>query len=237
MPVMLNRFAVVLLIAGALSAAAARPAEAQQTMNLLVGRVMLPSEGRAPADILLIEHADLEFEISDFNGPTLGGEWLVPLGDRLEAGASVSFWRHTVNAVHARIVDTDGSDLPRTMTLRQTPAAITVRYLPLSQSYRVQPYAGGGLVITNWSFTESGNFIEPPRRIFRDEKFSAIGNALGPIFVFGMRLVGDSVAYGIEGRYHRSRGAFGPIFAHVQAPDIDLGGWTLQATAGLRFGE
>ena len=198
---------------------------------------MLPGEGRVETDVLLIEHADLLFEVNEFNDRTIGVEWLRPIRDRFEAGVSVSYWQRTVRTVHARLVNSDGSRVPRDMGFRQLPVALTARMLPLGQAYRVQPYLGGGIAVVNWRFSESGDFVNAAQRVFRDESYSAVGTAIGPVMLAGLRLAGDRVAYGIEGRYHRARGSFGPGFAHVQDPDIDLGGWTLQATAGLRFGE
>ena len=233
---MTSRFGCALMLACVMTGVSARPAHAQQTLNLSVGYVMLPGEGRVATDVLLIEHADLLFEVNDFNGRTIGGEWLRPFWNRYEFGVGLSHWQRTVDTIHARLVNSDGTSVPRQMGLRQLPIAFTARVLPLGQAYRVQPYLGGGIVVVNWRFSESGDFVNAANRRFRDESYSAVGTAAGPVMLLGLRLAGESVAYGIEGRYYRARGSFGPGFAHVQDPDIDLGGWTLQATAGLRFG-
>ena len=233
---MMRNLAFVLLLAGAALAASARPALAQQTLNLSVGHLMLPGAGRVETDILIIEHADLLFEVDDFNSATIGGEWLVPINDRYEIGGSVSFARKSVRAVHSKVANSDGSDISRDMRLRQMPFAVTVRWLPLGQSYSVQPYAGGGVAVINWRFTESGDFAWP-HAMFRDEQFTAVGNAIGPLAVVGLRVARDRFTYGFEGRLQSARGSFGPAFGHVFDPDIDLGGWTMQVTTGMRFGE
>ena len=232
---MANRFSCVFVLAVAALAASARPALAQQTLNLSFGHFMMPSEGRVETDILLIEHNDLVFDVNGFNGATFGGEWLVPIGNLFEAGAGVSFSRRAVPTVHVA-VNSDGSAIPRDLDLRQAPIALTGRVLPLGQSYRVQPYVGGGVAVINWRFSESGDFVGPNRRVVRDEHYTATGNALGPIALFGLRVAGDTLAVGFEARYQRARGIFGPVFAHVQSPDIDLGGWILQVTTGMRLG-
>lgn len=56
------------------------------------------------------------------------------------------------------------------------------------------------------------------------------------MFLSGLRVAGDTLVFGFEARYQRARGSFGPIFAWVANPDIDLNGWTLQFTTGMRFG-
>ena len=222
-------------LACAVLAASVIPAAAQQTLNLSVGYSMTRIS-RAATDILLIEHHDLAFDFGDFNSATYGVEWLVPVGRYLEAGGGASLLRQTVPTVHVGIRDTDGRDIPRNLSLLQAPLALTVRVLPLGQSYRVQPYLGGGVALIRWQFQESGDFAASSRTIFRDEQYSYNGYAVGPVIVTGLRVSGDSLAFGLEGRYQRARGSFGPFFARVVAPDIDLGGWTLAGTAGLRFG-
>lgn len=233
---MTPRFARVLGLACALASVSAPAAHAQQTLNLSVGYVLFPAEGRSETDVLLIEHADLIFEANEFSGRTIGGEWLMPVRARIEAGVSVSYWQRTVPTVHARLVNADGSSVPREMTLRQMPVSLTARFLPLGQAYRVQPYLGGGLAVVNWGFSESGDFVNADGRVFRDEQYSATGSAFGPVMLLGLRVAGDRIAYGVEGRYQRARGSFGPSFAHVRDPDLDLHGWSVQATAGRRFG-
>ena len=75
------------------------------------------------------------------------------------------------------------------------------------------------------------------RTIFCDEEYTASGSAIGPVILAGMRAVtGDTLAFGLEGRYQRARGAFGPVFARQVDPELDLWGWTLLGTVGLRSG-
>lgn len=195
--------------------------------------------GRVPTDILLIEHNDLDFTFSDFNVPVIGVEWLVPFGNLLEAGLGASFSRDTVPTVHVGVANSDGSPIPRDLGLRQMPIALTVRVLPLGQSYSVQPYIGGGVALISWQFRESGDFAAANRRtIFRGEHYSANGSAIAPTLLAGMRAVTlDRYAFGIEARYQRGRGHFGPVFARQVDPDLDLGGLTLLVTAGKRFGK
>ena len=231
-----TQFVRTLVLACAALIASAHPASAQQTLNVTFGSFLIRGPGRVETDILHIEHNDLVFDINDFNSLTLGGEWLVPIGELVEAGAGVSFSRRTVPTTHVRVRNTDGSAIERDLSLRQMPIAFTVRVLPFRQSYSVQPYVGGGLSVVRWRFQESGDFVTPDRRIFRNEEHVGTGNAVGPLFLIGLRAVTETLAFGFEGRYQSARGSFGPAFARVTAPDIDLDGWTVQFTAGMRLG-
>lgn len=233
---MMKRLGCVFGLACAVVAASARPAEAQHTLNLTLGYLITPGASRAASDILLIEHADVRFNITDFNGSAIGGEWLIPLGNFLEVGAGASFSKRIVPTVNARVVNSDGSAVLRKLTLRQLPMEATVRFLPLRQSYIVQPYVGGGIAVFDWRFHESGYFVAGNRSIFFGD-YQATGNALGPVMVFGLRVARDTIAAGFEARYQRARGSFGPVFANLVAPDIDLGGWVLQFTTGVRVGK
>ena len=233
---MLNRRVCVLLLASAVLAVSARPALAQQTLNVSVGHSMMRT-GRVATDILQIEHNDFLFDTSDFNGLTVGGEWLMPIGRLFEAGAGLSFSRRTVPTGHIRVFNSDGSPITKDLGLRQVPIAFTARVLPLGQAYSVQPYVGGGVALIAWRFTEAGDLVTPDRAIFRDEQYAATGSAIGPVVLLGLRVAGETVAFGVEGRYQRARGSFPPAFARVRNADIDLGGWIMQVTAGLRLGQ
>lgn len=154
---MFMRLGCSVVLTSAMFTASADPVFAQQTLNLSWGYSMMRT-GRVATDILLIEHHDLAFEFREFNVPAIGVEWLVPIGNRYEAGLGASFSRDTVPTVHVGVVNSDGSAIPRELRLQQMPVALTIRVLPLGQSYSVQPYIGGCVALIRWTFTESGDF-------------------------------------------------------------------------------
>ncbi|MBI4262779.1 MAG: hypothetical protein HY657_00235 [Acidobacteria bacterium] len=216
----------------------AGPADAQQTLNFSLGYFTVRGEdARVERDILNANRNFLVFDITDFNGAAVGGEWLVPLGQFFEAGAGIGFSRRTVPSVYAEFVDSDGSEIEQDLRLRLIPIAFTIRVLPLGRSSAVQPYVGGGLGILAWRYSESGEFIDPQRVIFR-ERYVASGNETGPVALGGIRFGGDSVSAGVEARYHSAEADLGTRFASstLREPRIDLGGWTYQFTVGVRFG-
>lgn len=240
---MRQRLGLLALLTGAALGLGAVPAAAQQTLNFSLGYFTVRGEDARVEGDILNDHlgagdAALVYEISDFNGASVGAEWLVPLGEYLEAGAGVSFSRRTVPSVYAGFTDADGSEIEQDLRLRLVPVALTIRVLPLGQSSGVQPYFGGGLGVINWRYSESGEFVDFSRQraIFR-EQYVASGNETGPMVVGGLRFAGDSVSAGMEVRYHSADAPLGASFGSTRPnPRIDLGGWTYQFTIGMRFG-
>ena len=214
------------------------PAIAQQTFNFSLGYFTVRGEdARVERDVLNEDRNFLDFEVSDFNGASVGLEWLIPFGGYIEGGAGASFSRRTVPSVYSDFVDVDGSEIEQDLRLRRVPVDFTIRVLPLGQTSPVQPYFGGGLAVIGWRYSESGEFVDFQNRnaIFR-EQYSASGSATGPVALGGLRFAGDSFSAGVEARYHSAAADLGTRFAGSQAePRIDLGGWTYQVTFGIRF--
>ena len=233
---------IVVLAAVALGLGAA-PAAAQQTLNFSFGGFAVRGEDARVDGDILNDHrgagrAALVYDIGDFNGPSVGAEWLVPLGNYLEAGAGISFSRRTVPSVYDQFIDADGSEIEQDLRLRLVPIAFTVRVLPLGQTSPIQPYFGGGLGVFNWRYSETGEFVDFARQnaIFR-EQYVASGSETGPIVLGGIRFAGKSLSAGGEVRYHSADAPLGSAFGSTQPnPRIDLGGWTYQFTVGVRFG-
>ena len=212
----------------------ARPAHAQQTLNFTLGYFApLDENSRVSGDVLNANRTFLVFDLDDFGGASVGGEWLVPLGNFLEAGAGVSYTGQTVPSVYRDFVDSDGTEIDQDLRLRMVPIAFTVRVLPFGQSSPVQPYVGGGIGIINWHYSESGEFIDfnAGREIFTDT-FEATGTSTGPVVLGGVRFAGRRISAGGEFRYQHAHGDLPSDFAGSR---IDLGGWTGNFTIGLRF--
>ena len=212
----------------------ARPAHAQQTLNFTLGYFApLGVDARVSGDTLNVARRDLVFDVGDFGSASVGGEWLLPLGNFFEAGAGVSFSQQTVPSVYADYVDSDGTEVDQDLQLRLVPLAFTFRVLPLGQRSPVQPYFGAGLGIVNWRYRESGEFIDfnAGLEIFEDS-FEATGTSTGPIVLGGIRFAGRTASAGGEIRYQHADGDLPNDFAGSR---IDLGGWTYNFTVGLRF--
>jgi len=232
---MFTRLMTSAMLAGAVMLTTAGEAAAQQTLNFSLGYFAVQGEdARVDGDVVNANRTFLAFDVSDFNSASVGAEWLVPLGEFLEAGAGISFTRRTVASVYSDFIDNDGTEIDQDLRLREVPIALTVRVLPLGQRNALQPYFGAGLGIVNWRYSETGEFIDfgNNREIFRDQ-FVADGNATGPIVLGGLRYGGETFSAGGEIRYHSAEGDLDDRFAGSK---IDLGGWTYNFTMGVRFG-
>ena len=229
---------VLILVAGLVMLAAAPSAYAQQTLNFSIGYFTIRGEdARVDNDVLLENRNFLVFDFKDFHGPAVGAEWLIPIGNWIEAGAGASFYRRTVGTVYEDFTHADDTEIEQDLRLRVIPVAFTVRVLPLGQESGVQPYFGGGLGVFAWRYSESGEFVDLTTLAIFREQYVASGNATGPIALGGIRFAGDSVSAGVEARYQGADAELGrPFSSGLADPHIDLGGWTYQATIGIRFG-
>jgi hypothetical protein len=242
---MFKRAAFITLIGAAIVFGGSRPARAQQTVNFTIGYFTPHGEDARPAcsppestdcDVLVKNLQFLSFDVSDFNSFTVGGEWLVPFGQYFEGGAGLSLSRQTVPSVYSNFIDPDGTEVDQELHLRMIPIAFTIRALPLGQRSPIQPYIGGGLAVINWRYSESGEFIDfsgGRRTIFRDT-FVDDGNATGPVALGGVRFASDRATAGFEVRFQKAESDLSNDFT---ASKIDLGGWSYQFTAGVRFGK
>jgi type 1 fimbria pilin len=242
---MFNKAGLVLLVATTALFSSVTSARAQQTLNFTFGYFTVHGEDARPScspaastdcDVLVKDRQFLSFDINDFSGATVGGEWLVPFGNFLEGGAGISFSRRTVPSVYTNFVDTDGTEVDQDLRLRLVPIDFTVRLIPTGQSSPVQPYFGVGVGIVNWRYSESGEFINfsgGQRTIFRDT-FVGTGNATGPVVLGGLRFVGDHATGGFEIRYRKAEDTLPE--GEFAASKIDLGGWSYLVTGGVRFG-
>jgi hypothetical protein len=212
----------------------AQPARAQQTLNFTLGYFApLGQDARVEGDVLNENITFLVFDIDEFRGASVGGEWLVPLGQYLEGGAGISFSRRTVPSVYQDFVDPDGTEIDQELRLRLVPTAFTIRFLPTGQRSPVQPYFGAGLGIINWRYSETGEFVDfgAGDEIFEDS-FVAEGTETGPIVLGGIRFAAETASAGFEVRYQKANADLDSSFA---GPKIDLGGWTYNFTVGVRF--
>jgi opacity protein-like surface antigen len=241
------------LVSGAVSVI---PADAQivrvgqsdtrNTVTFNLGYFALPgAESRVDDDAIVPNLLDLArredlapLEIGDFNSVSFGGEWLYGITEYLEVGAGVGFYRKTVETAYAHDTHEDGSDIAQDLKLRIVPVTATVRFLPFGRSAAVQPYAGVGIGILNWRYTEIGEFIDEDGFVFSnvENPFDKSGTAVGPVVLFGLRApIGDVWSIGADFRWQKAEGDGLLAEDDFLGDKIDLGGWTSSVTFGFRF--
>lgn len=206
----------------------------QQTVNFTLGYFApIGVETRSVDDVLVNNLDFLAFDIGDFNGPSVGGEWLVGLGSFVEAGVGASLSRQRVPSVYADFIDTDGSEVEQDLSLRLVPVVFSARVLPFGQSAPIQPYVGAGVAVYRWEYAERGEFIDfgARRTIFRDE-YVAEGRTTGAVVLGGLRFAGDRATGGVELRRQLGTAQLDDRFS---GRELDLGGWTVNLTLGVRF--
>ena len=233
---MSKRCVCTVVVMATLSLWRGTPAWAQQSLNLNLGYFALRGEATRIADDVITENLGLfAFGLDQFNNASVGAEWLVGLGEYVEAGIGVGFYRQTVLSVYDDFVDVDGTEIEQDFKLRVTPVTATARFFPFGQRATMQPYAGAGVGFFNWRYSEVGEFIDfTTFDIFRD-RFVAEGNDVGAVYLGGVRvLAGSRYAVGVEVRYQDVKGVVG-IDQGFLDERIDLGGLTTSFSFNVRF--
>jgi opacity protein-like surface antigen len=230
----------VLLLAGAPHAEAqiVRIDGPRQSIGFNLGYFSVRGlDSRADGDVLLADLSQgeysLDFDVKDFNGAMVGGEWLVGLSDYLEGGVGLGFYQRTVNSFYERRVRDDFSEIEQDLKLRVIPVTATVRFLPIGRG-GVEPYVGAGIGAFNWRYSEVGEFIDDfDDSIFR-QRYIDSGTAIGPVVLGGIRFpVSDVFTAGGELRYQKAEGKIDDT--GFLGDRIDLGGWSTSSTVHLRF--
>jgi Outer membrane protein beta-barrel domain len=236
------RYSFGLAAAAAILAPAAAHAQIRQVSSdhrqsigfTLGGFFPRPEDSRVEDDVLFNDLDDLAFEIKDFRGASVSGEWLVSLGDFLEAGFGAGFYQRTVPSVYRGFVNANQSEIEQDLKLRIVPVTATIRFLPIGRS-SVEPYFGAGIGAFNWRYSESGEFVAPDSSIFR-ARYVANGTAVGPVILAGLRApIGDAWDVGGEIQYQRASGDTNSAESGLVGDKIDLGGVHALFTMHLRF--
>jgi hypothetical protein len=214
-------------------------ASAQQSVNFFIGGFNPRSlDARASDDVLVnnlsLGENSLDFNIKDFNGVTVGGEWLVGLGDWFDAGLGLGYYQRTAPSVYLTQINMDGSEIAQDLKLRIVPFTATVRFLPLGHRAPIQPYVGGGVGIFAWRYSETGQFVDPSDHTIFTGNFVGSGTNAGPVVLGGVTVPIANVGIGGEIRYQSAKGSL-PASQEFAGPKIDLGGWNYLFIVKVRF--
>jgi opacity protein-like surface antigen len=210
--------------------------EYRQAIGFTVGGFFLQGfDSRDERDTILADRDSLAFDLKDFNGLSVGGEWLVGLSDYLEAGVGAGFYQKTVPTVYTNFENDNGSEIEQDLKLRIVPLTATVRFLPIGRG-GVEPYLGVGIGAFNWRYSEIGQFVDFSDSTVFTGRFVAKGTAVGPVVLGGIRApVGDALSVGGELRWQKATGDTGGIGEGFLGDKIDLGGWHALFTMHVRF--
>jgi opacity protein-like surface antigen len=234
------------LVAGFVAPAAAEAqitrvtrSEPRQSVVFHLGYFMPRGEdARVDDDTILRTLEGHIFSIGDFNGATIGGDWVFPLGDWLDGSVGISYFRRSVPAVHRTHTHPDGREIEQDFQLRMVPMTAMVRFLPAGRGGAIEPYVGGGIALLNWRYSEVGEFVDlaplEPEIFFN--RYVASGNQLGGVILGGLRApVADVWLVGGEVRYQRAVADTDAATTGMLGNKLDLGGWSANFTFGVRF--
>jgi hypothetical protein len=212
------------------------PAHAQQAFNFYIGGFSPRGlDSRDPNDVLLQDTAFLDFDFHRFDRLTVGGEWLVNLGDKTEAGLGVGFYQHTAHALDCCSVnDQTGLPIAADLKLRTVPFAATLRYLPMGHGNSVEPYVGAGLTAIAWRYSEIGDFVSTDGVTIVSGRYVGSGGAVGPVILGGVRFPFGPASIGGEIRYQNAKADL-PSDQGFAGSKIDLGGFNYLVTFNLKF--
>lgn len=216
-------------------------ASAQQMVNLFIGGFTPRSlDARGTDDVLYQDSAVLAtfdrssgINVGDFNGVTVGGEWLVGLGDNFEGGLGLGFYSKTVPTSYAAFTDQSGNEIQQDLKLRIVPLTATVRFMPFGRRSSIVPYIGGGVGVFAYRYSETGQFVDFTDNSIYQANFVGSGTATGPIVLGGVRLPIGDWAVGGEIRYQSAKGNLST--QDFLAPKVDLSGFNYLFTLGFKF--
>ena len=171
---------------------------------------------------------------------TFGGEYLVGLGNYLDAGLGLGFAHSSVPSVYRSQINSDGSEIEQTLKLRVIPFTATIRFLPLGHHSSVEPYIGAGVGVLNWRYTESGEWVDPSDDSIFRQTYEGSGSEVGPLILGGIRVPLDKVALGFELRHQSAEGKLPTDQGFATStpnavPTIDLGGFSYLFSVNFRF--
>ena len=192
-------------------------------------------DSRDEEDVLLRDQADLVFNIGDFKGVSVSGEWLFALGNFVEAGVGAGFYQRTVPSVYREFTHDSGNEIEQDLKLRVVPVTATVRFLPIGRG-SVEPYVGVGIGAFNWRYSETGEFVDTSDSSIFPARYIAKGTAVGPIILAGIRApIADVWDIGGEVQFQRATGDTKRAETGLLGDKIDLGGVSALLTMHIRF--
>jgi hypothetical protein len=192
-------------------------------------------DGRVSGDVIVRDLDDLVFEVNDFNGVSVSGEWLFKLSNYLEGGVSGGFYKRSVPSVYRDFVNDDGSEIEQDLKFRVAPVTGSIRFLPVGHG-SVEPYVGIGVGIFNWRWSETGEFVDASDGSIFRSTYVDNGTSVGPVILAGVRApFADVWDVGGEFQWQKATADIDRAETGLLGDKIDLGGWHALVTMHIRF--
>ena len=240
----------------AMLTAVATPAAAQVVHSISFGAglfVPRAESSRAEGDVLVADlnqpvipgssvTGSLAFKISDFKTVPVFAEWHIAFNDHVEVAVGGGFTNASVPSVYRDLVNghdtdttADDTEIQQTLKLQTIPITAVVRFLG-GRPGHVQPYGGGGLIVSFFNYKETGDFVDLSDGTIFNATYKVNDVAFGPVILGGLRipLGGDIYAINAEARYQWIVGKTGgaPNFLDDK---LDLSGWSILGSFLVRF--
>jgi hypothetical protein len=207
---------------------------AQQSVNFYLGGFFPTGlDDRGTDDVLFQDAGFLAFDFGEFDGITVGGEYLVGLGEFFDAGLGVGYYSQSTLSSDIDFEFPDGSEILADLKLRIVPVWATVRYLPLGHRDAIVPYIGGGVAIYNWRYEETGDFVNVNDDIVNGT-FSGSDTSVGPVILGGVRVPIGKSGIGGEIRWQGGKADL-PLDQSFAGDKINLGGFNYLFTVSFGF--
>lgn len=247
MRTMVRSFCFLLLTAGL-----AVPASAQVVHSLGLGAGLFTPRGfdtRVDGDVWVANltqpdvlpgvSGSLTFDISKFKAMPVFGEWNMAFGNHIEVSAGIAYYQKKVRSRYLDLVNgaKNNAEIEQDLRLRAIPVTGVVRFMPFGQAGGFQPYAGVGIAIVPFRYSETGEFVDTSDFAIFNDRYIATGTAVGPVLLGGLKmpLGGDIYALTIEGRYQFVDGPTGGNDAGFLGDRIDLSGGFVNFGFLIRF--
>jgi hypothetical protein len=167
---------------------------------------------RAEGDLFTFVGDQLTIDRSDFRSGTLDLELGVVLTPLFAVEGGMDLSRRSIGSEYRRFIASNGQPIAPTTRLDQTGVFTGVRFTPLGRGRRVSryafipsrltPYAGAGLHVINFDFSQSGQFVDFADLSVFNDYFVSKGWTTGPYVRGGVDiLVWRSLLVGFDARY------------------------------------
>jgi hypothetical protein len=153
---------------------------------------------RAGGDLFTFVGDQLTIDRSDFRTRAMGMEVGIVLTETLAAEGAVDWGRRSIGSEYRHFISSTGQPITQTTSLNQTGLSGGLRFTPAGLGRRVSryafiprrfaPYAGGGLTVAFYRFSQQGQFVDFVDRSIFTDAFASDGWVTGPYVHGGLDL-------------------------------------------------